>query len=64
MEAAGSEIAKVVKVNVFITDMANFAGWLPGLSLVYTIIEPAPHPVSARNLKDVRYLRQTVLLWR
>lgn len=35
LEAAGSELAKVTKVTVFITDMANFGEMVSDFSLFF-----------------------------
>ena len=42
LEEAGSSLKNVVKVNIFLTDMANFAA----MNRVYTSFFEEPMPVS------------------
>lgn len=51
LEAAGSSLQNVVKVNVFITDMANFMAMNEG----YAQLFPEPYPVHAGRSAAVRF---------
>lgn len=44
LEAGGSSMANAVKVNVFLTDMADFAA----MNEIYEKAFPDPKPVSSR----------------
>lgn len=54
LEAAGSSISKVVKVNVFLSDMGNFAA----MNEVYSSTFPDPKP--ARTCVAVKTLPKNV----
>ena len=52
LEAAGSGLGKVVKVNVYVTDMRNFAE----MNEAYLGVFEEPQPVSnLQQLSDMRH---------